>query len=127
MYEQDYIMRMNRDVIRTLAKLVLGKDMEEPMDITADELKSEDKRMLVLPNGQENLGNITELEKKIQEQIMEHKERALEQALLFYSYLNKQSDEFLEAKDFDKEKIKDGLMFVARQYGIADIVNMLYF
>lgn len=127
MYEQDYIMRMNRDVIRTLAKLVLGKDMEEPMDITADELKSEDKRMLVLSNGQENLGNITELEKKIQEQIMEHKERALEQALLFYSYLNKQSDEFLEAKDFDKEKIKDGLMFVARQYGIADIVNMLYF
>lgn len=92
-------MRMNRDVIRTIAKLILGRDMEEPMDITANELKSEDKKMLILN----------------------------EQALLFYSYLNRQSDEFLEENDFDKEKIKEGLMFIAKQYGIVNIVNMLYF
>ena len=90
---------MNRDVIRTIAKLILGRDMEEPMDITANELKSEDKKMLILN----------------------------EQALLFYSYLNRQSDEFLEENDFDKEKIKEGLMFIAKQYGIVNIVNMLYF
>lgn len=126
MYEQDYIMRMNRDVIRTIAKLILGRDMEEPMDITTNELKSEDKKMLIL-NEQVDVEKITELEEKIQEQIVNHKERALEQALLFYSYLNKQSDEFLAANDFDKEMIKEGLMFIAKQYGIANIVNMLYF
>ena len=104
MYEQDYIMRMNRDVIRTISKLILGRDMEEPMDITANELKSEDKKMLIL-NEQVDVEKITELEEKIQEQIVNNKERALEQALLFYCYLNKQSDEFLEANDFDKEKI----------------------
>lgn len=126
MYEQDYIMRMNRDVIRTIAKLILGRDMEEPMDITVNELKSEDKKMLIL-NEQVDVEKITELEEKIQEQIVKNKERALEQALLFYSYLNKQPDEFLEAKDFNKEKIKEGLMIIAKQYGIANIVNMLYF
>lgn len=126
MYEQDYIMRMNRDVIRTISKLILGRDMEEPMDITANELKSEDKKMLIL-NEQVDVEKITELEEKIQEQIVNNKERALEQALLFYSYLNKQSDEFLEANDFDKEKIKEGLMIIAKQYGIVNIVNMLYF
>ena len=126
MYEQDYIMRMNRDVIRTIPKLILGRDMEEPMDITANELKSEDKKMLIL-NEQVDVEKITELEEKIQEQIVNNKERALEQALLFYSYLNKQSDEFLEANDFDKKKIKEGLMFIAKQYGIVNIVNMLYF
>lgn len=126
MYEQDYIMRMNRDVIRTISKLILGRDMEEPMDITANELKSEDKKMLIL-NEPVDVEKITELEEKIQEQIVNHKERALEQALLFYSYLNKQSDEFLEANDFDKEKIKEGLLFIAKQYGIVNIVNMLYF
>lgn len=126
MYEQDYIMRMNRDVIRTISKLILGRDMEEPMDITANELKSEDKKMLIL-NEQVDVEKITELEEKIQEQIVNNKERALEQALLFYSYLNKQSDEFLEANDFDKKKIKEGLMFIAKQYGILNIVNMLYF
>ena len=126
MYEQDYIMRMNRDVIRTISKLILGRDMEEPMDITANELKSEDKKMLIL-NEQVDVEKITELEEKIQEQIVNNKERALEQALLFYSYLNKQSDEFLAANDVDKEKIKEGLMFIAKQYEIANIVNMLYF
>lgn len=126
MYEQDYIMRMNRDVIRTIAKLILGRDMEEPMDITTNELKSEDKKMLIL-NEQVDVEKITELEEKIQEQIVNNKERALEQALLFYSYLNKQSDEFLAANDFNKEKIKEGLMIIAKQYGIANIVNMLYF
>lgn len=126
MYEQDYIMRMNRDVIRTISKLILGRDMEESMDITANELKSEDKKMLIL-NEQVDVEKITELEEKIQEQIVNNKERALEQALLFYSYLNKQSDEYLEANDFDKEKIKEGLMFIAKQYGIVNIVNMLYF
>ena len=102
MYEQDYIMRMNRDVIRTIAKLILGRDVEEPMDIIANELKSEDKKLLIL-NEQVYVEKIIELEEKIQEQIVNNKERALEQALLFYSYLNKQSDEFLEANDFDKE------------------------
>ena len=126
MYEQDYIMRMNRDVIRTIAKLILGRDTEEPMDITANELKSEDKKMLLL-NEPTNAEMLAELEEKIQNQIVNHKERALEQALLFYSYLNKQPDEFFEANDFDKEKIKEGLLFVAKQYGIANIVNMLYF
>ncbi len=126
MYEQDYIMRMNRDVIRTIAKLIWGRDVEGPMDINADELKSEDKKLLIL-NEQVDVEKIIELEEKIQEQIVNNKERALEQALLFYSYLNKQSDEFLAANDLDKEKIKEGLMFIAKQYEIANIVNMLYF
>ena len=91
MYEQDYIMRMNRDVIRTIAKLIWGRDVEGPMDINADELKSEDKKLLIL-NEQVDVEKIIELEEKIQEQIVNNKERALEQALLFYSYLNKQSD-----------------------------------
>ena len=100
MYEQDYIMRMNRDVIRTIAKLIWGRDVEGPMDINADELKSEDKKLLIL-NEQVDVEKIIELEEKIQEQIVNNKERALEQALLFYSYLNKQSDDFLAANDFD--------------------------
>ncbi|MFR2126831.1 MAG: DUF6483 family protein, partial [Dorea sp.] len=69
MYEQDYIMRMNRDVIRTIAKLIWGRDVEGPMDINADELKSEDKKLLIL-NEQVDVEKIIELEEKIQEQIV---------------------------------------------------------
>ena len=56
------------------------------MDINADELKSEDKKLLIL-NEQVDVEKIIELEEKIQEQIVNNKERALEQALLFLKYL----------------------------------------
>lgn len=39
MYEQDYIMRMNRDVIRTITKLIFRRDTELLMDITSDVAK----------------------------------------------------------------------------------------
>ncbi len=33
MYEQDYIMRMNRDAVRVIAKLLLNKDVNSLKDI----------------------------------------------------------------------------------------------
>ena len=54
MYEQDYIMRMNRDIIRTISRLVFNKDTEFPLDITSQTLKNEDKKMLNSLQGQVN-------------------------------------------------------------------------
>ena len=127
MYEQDYIMRMNRDVIRTIVKLVLNRDIDYPIDITSDGLKREEKQMIESLYGQVDMGKIKELEKEMLELVINNKERALEKALLFYAYLNEQSDEFLLLNDFSREKIKAGLKFIASQYGISDIVSMIYF
>ena len=127
MYEQDYIMRMNIDVIRTIVKLVLNRDIDYPMDITSDGLKREEKQMIESLYGQVDMGKIKELEKEMLELVINNKERALEKVLLFYAYLNEQSDEFLLLNDFSREKIKSGLKFIASQYGISDIVSMIYF
>ena len=127
MYEQDYIMRMNRDVIRTIVKLVLNRDIDYPMDITSDGLKREEKQMIESLYGQVDMVKIKELEKEMLELVINNKERALEKVLLFYAYLNEQSDEFLLLNDFSREKIKYGLKFIASQYGISDIVSMIYF
>ena len=126
MYEQDYVMRMNRDVIRTIVKLVLNRDTDPPIDITSDELKSEDKRMLVSLNGQIDIGEIKKLEKEILELVINNKDNALERALLFYTYLNEQSDEFLLSNNFSRENIKSGLKFIASHYGISSIIDMIY-
>lgn len=127
MYEQDYIMRINRDVIRTITKLVLNKDTEFPIDITSDTLKSEDRKMLESLYGQVNLGDINEFEKHIIESICNKEERSLEKALLFYTYLNAQSDEFLLNHNYSREKIESGLKSIASQLGILEIVNLNYF
>lgn len=93
MYEQDYIMRVNRDVIRTIAKLLLNKDIDSPEISFSDELKSEEKRSLELMNGQTDMGNLHMLKQEIWKLMEEGQERALEKALLFYSYLNEQNEE----------------------------------
>lgn len=87
MYEQDYIMRVNRDVIRTMTKLLLNKDIDSPEVSLSDELKSEEKRSLESVNGQTDMGNLHTLEEEVWKLLEDGKERALEKALLFYSYL----------------------------------------
>lgn len=124
MYEQDYIMRINRDVIRTLRKLVFNRDTELPIDINSKDLKSEDKRILQTLNGQ---GEISEVEKDIYQSIERKEDRALEKALLFYTYLNEQSDDFLLAKNYSREQLRSGLKFISSQLGISDIIDLNYF
>lgn len=127
MYEQDYIMRINRDVIRTLSKLVFNRDTELPIDINTNDLKSEDKRNLQTLNGQVDLGEISEVEKDIYQRIERKEDRALEKALLFYTYLNEQSDDFLLAKNYSREQLRSGLKFISSQLGISDIIDLNYF
>lgn len=127
MYEQDYIMRVNRDVIRTMAKLLLNKDIDSSEVSFSDELKSEEKRSLESVNGQTDMGNLHALEQEIWKLIEEGKERALEKALLFYSYLNEQNEEYLASQDFNREEIKTGLLQIASKYGVDSVVGLLYF
>ena len=46
MYEQDYIIRMNNEVIRTMVKLLLNKDIGTPVDISDGAIKGENKKMI---------------------------------------------------------------------------------
>lgn len=58
MYEQDYIIRMNNEVIRTMVKLLLNKDTGVPVNISEGIIKSENKKMLEAANGQSGIDNI---------------------------------------------------------------------
>ena len=45
MYEQDYIIRINNEVIRTMVKLLLNKDIGTPVDISDGAIKGENKNV----------------------------------------------------------------------------------
>ncbi len=49
---------------------------------------------------------------------------SLEIALLFYSYLNDKTDEFLEENNFCREEIKLGMENVAETFGLTSIAKM---
>ena len=87
MYEQDYIIRMNNEVIRTMVKLLLNKDTGVPVNISEGTIKSENKKMLEAANGQSGIDNIKKMEEEILTLVDADKEGALEKALVFYGYL----------------------------------------
>lgn len=69
-------------------------------------------------------GFINEAENKIYEITEEGKKTDLEMALLFYSYLNDKSDEFLEAHNYGRDEIKAGLKDITVRYGVDGFAEM---
>ncbi len=47
----------------------------------------------------------------------------MKMALVFYSYLNEKSDDFLEENDFNREEVKLGLENIAGRFGLSDIAE----
>lgn len=126
MYEQDYIIRMNNEVIRTMVKLLLNKDIGAPIDRSEGTMKSENKKMLETSNGQSGIDNIKKMEEEILTLVDADKEGALEKALVFYGYLNELPEDALLSQNYSHEKIKKGLKMVAEHYGILNVIDLIY-
>ena len=69
-------------------------------------------------------GRINEAENSLYDSIETLDKSGLEIALLFYSYLNDKSDEFLEEHDFNREEVKQGLEDITSRYGISGFAEM---
>ena len=126
MYEQDYIIRMNNEVIRTMVKLLLNKDTGVPVNISEGTIKSENKKMLEAANGQRGIDNIKKMEEEILTLVDADKEGALEKALVFYRYLNELPEDALLSQNYSHEKIKKGLKMIAEHYGILNVIDLIY-
>ena len=64
MYEQDYIIRMNNEVIRTMVKLLLNKDTGVPVNISEGTIKSENKKMLEDDRNDQDIDNICDPDRR---------------------------------------------------------------
>lgn len=122
MLQEDYIMRMINEVVRTLLKLLFNIDTKSP---SADLLEGTEKgeilnELLKLVE----LGEINDAENRLYEMTSSSEQENLELALLFYSYLNKKSDDFLEEYDFSRDEVKQGLQDLIARYGLKDMVEL---
>ena len=122
MYEQDYIMRMIKETVRTMLKLLFNIDTESPsaelLEDTADQQTLNQVLHMV------DAGSINEAENKIYEITEDGQKTDLKIALLFYSYLNEQSDEFLEEHNYSRDEIRSGLKDAAARYGMDEFTEM---
>ena len=122
MFEQDYVMRLIKEMVRAILKLLFNIDTESP---TVELLENKEEQEIL-----ENLldmiddGKINEAENRLYDLTSDTDVNSLEIALLFYSYLNDKTDDFLEENDFSRDEIKLGLENVADSFGLSGIAKM---
>lgn len=121
-FEQDYVMRLIKEMVRAILKLLFNIDTESP---TVDLLENrEEKEALENLLDMVDAGKINEAENKLFDLTDDVIVNDLKIALLFYSYLNDKTDDFLETNDFSREEIKSGLENVADRFGLNSIAKM---
>lgn len=123
MVEQDYVMRLIKEMVRTLLKLLFHIDLENP----AEELFKETEKKNTLQNLLDLIdsGNINDAENQIYDMISDvtadPSKENLKIALMFYAHLNEKSNKFLEENDFSREEVKQGIQLVIDKYGLNSI------
>lgn len=122
MYEQDYVMRLIKEMVRAILKLLFNIDAESP---SAELLENkEEKETLENLLDMVDAGKINEAENRLYDLINDVDMGSLEIALLFYSHLNDKTDEFLEENDFCREEIKLGMENVVDVFGLGSIAKI---
>ena len=109
-------------MVRAILKLLFNIDTDSPSAELLEDAKEQqtlDELLDMVDNG-----FINEAENKIYEITEEGKKTDLEMALLFYSYLNDKSDEFLEAHNYGRDEIKAGLKDITVRYGVDGFAEM---
>lgn len=117
MFEQDYIIRLIKEMIRAILKLLFNIDAENPIENLLEDKERQntlDKLLDMVDSG-----DINGAENQIYDMISDRNMANLEIALLFYSYLNDKDDEFLQKHDFCRDEIKSGVKELVCQYGLT--------
>ena len=119
MYEQDYIMRLIREMVRMLLKLLFHMDLSTP---AAELLKEAESRetLDILLDLVDN-GDINEAENRVYELISDGSMQSLQVALFFYACLNDKTDDFLEENGFSRREIKEDLEEIVTRYGLSGL------
>ena len=121
MFEEDYIMRQIREMVRMLLKLLFQLDQEED----SEELLRGTKENEVLRELLEMVddGRINEAENRVYELCEDGEMANLKVMLLFYDYLNGKSDEYLEQCEFSREELKEDMRDLLAGFGLSDIAE----
>ena len=110
-YEKDYIMRLIHGVAQVLAKLLLGKEMEQEGEliILLDQRAKDEHDILrrMIDEGQVNRAE-EKLFDLLEYAAWDDREKA-SLAIAFYDYLNSRDDAFLAAADFSRDEIITGM------------------
>ena len=118
-YEQDYVMRMIKDMVRELALVLFGKkDIRYEIPEENDRTDADNLYMKILHMADQ--GEINEAENILLTEIPEDTPDYHVMKTDFYQHISEYSDDFLAEHNYTREEILEGLESIAQDYGLLD-------
>ncbi len=122
MVEEDYILRLVQELVRSLLKLAFGIDTDAPTSELFE--NEEDRKHFAKLVEMVESGNITGAEAEVIEATEDLSNEGLLLSLIFFHYLNEKSDRFLEDNDYDRVDLKESLRDIVTKYGYESMAMM---
>ena len=116
-FEEDYVMRMIKDMVKALACVVFGKRFTE---YEVEEEKADDTDFLYRDIIEmADRGKINEAENILLDELDTGDLNMFEIALCFYLYLAHLDEDFLEEHRYTREEIGEGMEALAEDFGVS--------
>ena len=116
-YEQDYIMRLIKQVIRALIGILLNKQTTLHYELPINRLQTNGDDILQKIVLLADKGSICEAENILIDEMESGAESSIHTGLLFYDHINNYDDEFLEKHNFSRDEIKQGILEISKLMG----------
>lgn len=123
--EKDYILRMIKDLTKSIAHLVLGKseiEYELPQKTEFTDTDYLYVKLLEMVGS----GHINEAENLLFNEMNTTDFIDFEMAISFYLYLNDFGDDFLEKYNYSRDEIKEGIRDICEEFNVSTLVEFLF-
>ena len=121
-YEQDYIMRLIKQVIRALIGILLNKQTTLHYELPINRLQTNGDDILQKIVLLADKGSICEAENILIDEMESGAESSIHTGLLFYDHINNYDDEFLEKHNFSRDEMAEGIRY-AHAHGVKVFVT----
>lgn len=123
MFEQDYIMRQIHFLAKMVAKFLFGIDSPTLTEELEDRLSENETGILKTLIQMIDSGEIGKAEDILFDMLENNEKGCVETALLFYTYLENKSDEFLILSGFSREEVNEGFRDAVKLFGAEELLT----
>ncbi|WP_297133312.1 DUF6483 family protein [Terrisporobacter sp.] len=123
--EKDYILRMIKDLTKSISYIILGKS-EIEYDLPKENEYSRSDYLYIKIVELANCGKINEAEDMLFREIDTSNMREFEMAIAFYLYLNDFDDNYLEGNNYSRDEISEGIKSICKEFGVSSMVDFLF-
>ncbi len=122
--EKDYILRLIKEVVRTLTSLVLGRKYSQ------EELLPEDRYGISHDSyeqvkGMVDRGEVNEAENILLDELDAARNESVAKLIFFYEYASGKGDVFLKQHQYSMEEVLEGLKMLADKLGYQNVIDMM--